>query len=710
MLFDAADIELRSSGPGNVREHGYRTTVQQALRALEHAGVTLELARECAASMQPRLATAYARGPGVRHVAKFLGPLEVFAADTFEAGRQLYQGTFLDLATLAGDVAIPGASPAFQALFLRTLLQRHSEGAPVFLNTEEWAKHRKPGERSFRRPSLEWTRSLRTALLDIAGGGATSTGAVHPSARGSLPHADVVAFVRARIDSATDEDARALFMSIERGLPVRDKPERGPLANPDLWAVEARFDAGDVGGIDTMIDALEVRHGRTPGTTYLRARAALARHSEPPKQLAERVSALALSMTSFDELSLLAAEAWLDAGDARRAMPYARNLVESANIDDGLRGRANAVLDAIGRAPTTNAPPRERSSAGPAPAPSAMPRSEAPTRPELRRLPSTIPDFPRPQQASVPPPQDARKSKRPSERPARNAPPPLNLDLPPPSIPSTSFTLELPRPPSIPPADSPDVLPTQSDAPRPPPSSTRPSRRIGLGIVTLETRPPPSNDGRVERDATEAPIPPADAQEALISPAFSMHGASLPPYRIEPTPPLRLTRATIPPRNDESDERIEHLLIPGPLFDHGNVNDGVPKSALQARIAFTQLARDLGAEYRSVRGLELRADVTGIEAMQAVLLESFPTRTVVTQEGAVALRRHGAALSEILARRLNAEWYDISPNSLGYWAMIVPPDTRVWPFGRIARLVERGHKERDLVSFYLELEQRARGR
>ena len=42
--------------------------------------------------------------------------------------------------------------------------------------------------------------------------------------------------------------------------------------------------------------------------------------------------------------------------------------------------------------------------------------------------------------------------------------------------------------------------------------------------------------------------------------------------------------------------------------------------------------------------------------------------------------------------------------------MIVPPDTRVWPFARVARLVEMGHRERDLVSFFFELQGRARGR
>jgi hypothetical protein len=96
--------------------------------------------------------------------------------------------------------------------------------------------------------------------------------------------------------------------------------------------------------------------------------------------------------------------------------------------------------------------------------------------------------------------------------------------------------------------------------------------------------------------------------------------------------------------------------------------------------------------------------------MQSVLLESFPDRVVRTSDEAYELRRHGAFLSEILARRLEADWLDMSANELGAWAMIVPPDMRVWPFGRVARFVAMAHRERDLVSYFLELRERARGR
>jgi hypothetical protein len=40
--------------------------------------------------------------------------------------------------------------------------------------------------------------------------------------------------------------------------------------------------------------------------------------------------------------------------------------------------------------------------------------------------------------------------------------------------------------------------------------------------------------------------------------------------------------------------------------------------------------------------------------------------------------------------------------------MFVPPATRTWPFGRVVRFVSMGHREKDLVSYYLELAARAR--
>ena len=236
------------------------------------------------------------------------------------------------------------------------------------------------------------------------------------------------------------------------------------------------------------------------------------------------------------------------------------------------------------------------------------------------------------------------------------------------------------------------------------PSAAKPARREPIPTPMLDADVGPAHRSDRESDAE------GHGGSSPPEVASSVHGASLPPFRIERPPPPLPKAPLMPKLGGAADELAEHLPLPAGLGRDPRPLDTLPKSVLEARVAFTLLARELGLDYRLRRGIELRADVSGIEAMQSVLLESFPDHTILTQEDACELRRHGALLSEILARRLEAEWIDISPNQVGYWAMIVPPDTRVWPFGRVARLVEMGHKERDLVSFFFEIQSRARGR
>jgi hypothetical protein len=927
ILFEIGDIELRSSEPGRVREHGYQTTVERARARLAQAGATAALARECATAMQPVLSAAYARGPAAKHVARYLGPLELFQADHYDAGAHVYRGVFLELPAIVADLDMPPAAVAMQALYLAMLLEHEADETTVFLSTDAWTKQRKPGERTHRRPNASALRDIRSALGELA------SLDPRPAIREQLPRQDVIAFVRARAESAPDHDARALFESLERAIAVRDMPDRGPLSEAELWAIEIRLDTGDREGILEAVENVERSRGRTPGTTYLRARASLALRLEPPKLIAERVSALALSMTSFQELGLLAAEAWLEAGDPRRAMPYARDLVDSPGVDEGLLLRAKRLLartvsaapekphqtfaDSIpaaamapsqrpgamgqkgtqaslppvsvpdpdghsafaftpakSRVPTDRKdqpPPRrpptapglgavvpavnkrgnvatERDPDGRSPRPTAgsapplpPPSLSAPPPPDLSAPLTSQPAPPLPSQRAPsprPPPLPRRKAQSAEVMPSA-PPPPLELDLPPPADMSASFTFDLPGPEALPPVSSmpPSDAPEESE--RPATSQAPPRRRRSMGVVQMESRAPPGFDPRAEPDGNDAPSPsisggphsstargdaasketlrgkdleearrngrhsfvppppglprddthgrptplrpppsspvplpprsgrnaqpsrqpPPDARQPssppppmrapMATPVLdadlppssteevartlereksirrnsasnlgrtaspleqAMHGASLPPYRLENPPPLLPKAPLMPKLGGSADELAEHLALPAGLGSDGRALDTLPKSVLEARIAFTVLAREVGLDYRLKRGIELRADVSGLEAMQSVLLESFPDHAIRTAEDAYELRRHGALLSEILARRLDAEWIDISPNELGYWAMIVPPDTRVWPFGRVARLVEMGHKERDLVSYFLELQSRARGR
>jgi hypothetical protein len=90
--------------------------------------------------------------------------------------------------------------------------------------------------------------------------------------------------------------------------------------------------------------------------------------------------------------------------------------------------------------------------------------------------------------------------------------------------------------------------------------------------------------------------------------------------------------------------------------------------------------------------------------MQRHLRRRFAEGQKADADAAMELHRHGALLSEILARRLGGLWVDVTPSDVGYWAMLMPPQTRIWPIGRVFRFFSVGQTERDLVGYFLELE------
>jgi hypothetical protein len=187
-----------------------------------------------------------------------------------------------------------------------------------------------------------------------------------------------------------------------------------------------------------------------------------------------------------------------------------------------------------------------------------------------------------------------------------------------------------------------------------------------------------------------------------------MRGASQPPFRSDsPDAHVHVPRAAPVPRFDDGAEAATALSMPDGLSGVPDPIEMLPRTVIDARIQFTFRARELGREYEEKLGIDLRADISGVEAIQRVLLERYSTRSVTSPEAAADVCRHGAFLSEILARSFGAFWVDIGPSDVGYWAMVLPPGTRVWPFGRILRLIAMQHNERDLVSYFLELQGRA---
>jgi hypothetical protein len=583
LLFDPGDIELSASGPGTIRETGYRTTAGEALTRLTQLGLTRELNEETTAALRPWIARTYARGVAVRRIVDWLDAGELFDGGAYDPASGRYAGRWLDLPALvralAGNVDPMRCATLIQAMHLAAALAERPRDEPLALVTSEFTAQRRPGERTFKRISLGQPRALLLALGALKPTGEREGSEIDPGRQ------EIVVWLRERMPHAADA-AKARLLAIESALGAREPPARGPLADTEIWTVETKLSLGETDGVVERIESIEARRGRLPGTTYLRARAALMARTEDPAVLAQRVSALSTSMGEFHELQLLAAQAWEAAGDVRRAHAFARDLVDNTSASDSLRILAREIVDATGHGPTT---------------------------------PIAVPTIPKPPLA--------------------------------------------------------------------------PSR--------TELRIPFSDPA----------APPEDERSRAVSATADMPLAA---YEIEQG--LQRSRS-VPPKRELDAEAVEMLGLPAGSQDDPQPHDDLPQTPPAARLFCTYLARELGRELRMRYGLELRTDVDGLEMAQRYLRERITNEQARTAEEQRELMRLGAFLSELLARRLEAHWIDLESSDHNRWAMLVPSRLsagegrqacRVWPFGRVSRFVALRHKERDLVSYYLQLELQTR--
>ena len=595
-LFDPGDIQLHSTEPGTNREAGYRTTAGMARSRLADRGVTAALADQASDALRPVVARAYARGAAIRCIVDRLGPAELFEGQTFDPATGMYLGAWLDLPALADDLGVTGGAALMQSFHLAALLAGQPDDQPVAVLTATITATRRPGERTFRRVSLAQPDELVQALRALGSSGPRNRAGIGPS------RPDVCERLRAR--AARAPALETLLADLESQLARREQPAAGPLADPDLWAIEARLSQGDARGVLEDLGALEKRRGRLPGTAYLRARAELLMPTQEPRDLAERISALSTAMPSFYELELLAAEAWAAAGDARQAKAFARDLMNNGTAADSIRLRALHVVEKLsGKGSSRPAPPDPLAA---------------------RSLPA------------------------------------------------------IPRSPQSPSGVGADHEPLPDTWIGPMPASATTSNRA-FSAPVAETLAWSSRPTQRAVAASSMPTPPYPTVGAEVEPLETL---SLPPGMQGMPPP--------PPEEP-------------------------PRTPTAARLAFTFLTRELGRELRMRHGVEPCTDPDGLEMTQRYLREKLPEGRVRGREDERELLRHGAFLSELLARRLGAHWIDLDSNDSARWAMVVPAASgtprepmRVWPFARALRFVGMGHKERDLVSYYLELEARSR--
>jgi hypothetical protein len=403
----------------------------------------------------------------------------------------------------------------------------------------------------------------------------------------------LLARVRERASADAAPHLRAHLAGLESALAGAEGRSAGPLADPELWSIEQQLAAGDVQGVPERLRELERVRGNTAALRYLRARAALVGGDEPPSSVAQTLSVIADEDRNFHEAELVAARAWLAAGEEAYARHFARRLAEDVTARDSERVMALEILEAT----------------------SATTRSQAP----------------------------------------------------PPMVTST--------------------MPMKAP--------TRPSGASGAQLP-------------LQRAAPEAPM--EVRAEELIERAPP--GASLPPVASMP-PPLPPMAARLPARSGSAAvtydaELVESLALPLGATESVLAIGNWPTTPIQARTAMTRLARSLARDYRLWYGTTLRCNILAVDAMQRHLAHRYAGAKFEDPKVVTELQRHGALLSEILARALDADWVDIAPTEPGYWAMLAPPTTRCWPIGRVYRFVAMGHRERDLVSYYLDIESRSR--
>jgi len=723
-LLDPGEIELAATGARTIQEVGYHTTADAAIDRLEHQGITWDVVLEVTASLQPTLAMSFARGIAVRRIATSFGPAELFDGARYDVASKQYEGRWLDLRALALELELPRFTHAVQLMHLLALLREAKAGDTVRLLTRDFMATARPGARSFRRGVTPPVAGLADKLRKLGAQHRDAGPMKHPERSPEPTDAELLEILRERVAHTPNAEGQDRQTVIERAIGIRQRPSRGPLADRDLWQVDEELSAGKLESAVATLDALETSRGKGPATVYLRARAAFLGGRHPPRAIAERVTALAQSNPEFVELELLAVEAWNAAGEPSRVLTLVRELASSISLASELLTRGQAALPPVevGEAITARPPPKRVTTAPPATDVVLAATQPADSSPSTAWSRDSDPDL-----------DDAAEPNVSSQRPPQT--------IPGAALPRTARkrvrTLIEPEPSPIAPAASRKETPAilleatgaMSEAFALPVPTVRAPPATAFSEGTLVGLLPPEAAGFLERlkqsaaDAVQAASrppqpPPEPGREPAPRPRMAnpvatelMRGASQPPFRSDsPEAHADIPRAASVPHIDAPAEEATQLEMPAGLTGAPESIDTLPRTVLDARVQFTLLSRELGRQYAAREGAVLRADISGVEHMQRVLLERYSGRSIATPEASADVRRHGAFLSEILARSFGAFWVDVAPSDVGYWAMVVPPSTRVWPFGRILRLIAQHHDERDLVSYLLELQTRAKSR
>lgn len=621
-LFDRSDVILSAaaaSGQG-VREHGYMTTAGLAREQLRRAHITVELAQDAFAALRPGHLRALASTPAVLRIVEQLGPCEAFEGGTYHEATGRYSGTWLDLDALAQACPLRVAPVLLQALHLLLVMEEVAEDAPVRLLTGPVADGGRPGERTWHQISFHGAKRLPSVLRAMR----VPARAASASRDETEVDEDLLRTLRARATASVKSPSRALGLAALLVNP-------GPPPSADAPAEEEGVSQEPTEGVRPPASPSPLPLAPLPLFEELRRHTELLRGEGHLRAVAQFLSAMAESRASLPELAVLAARAWLAAGEHRYARHFAKYAV-NPTAPESARIMALEILDS---SPQTNE--------------SMLP----PPAVEIRPAPVIV----------------LSAKHQSGELDWGESTSAESYWAPRPSTELVSNELDRHAPPGA-------SLPPYSHDPEPMPER-EPTRELKQTPETKQEEP----------ETERRPAPPPVTEPILP--------AVVGPSRAGPTRP----------------EIVETLPLPSGAREEMLAVGGFPHTALEMRIAMTRFSREVGRDYRLFYGTTLKADVLAIDAMQRHLRRRFADGAVDEQHARqleAELTRHGALLSEILARSLGAQWVDFASPQPGHWAMTIAPDLRVWPVGRVYRFFRQGHREADLVAFYIDLETRSR--
>ncbi len=664
-LFDRGEVVVATGGVG-VHEQGYLTTAGFARTRLYTAGITSELARQAFNALRPGQLRALARSHSVLSLVDRLGPYEAFQGGRYHAASGAYAGVWLDLEALAQACPVRGAAILFQALHLIMVLEEVADDAPVRLLTARLTAGRRSNERTWREMPLEPARRLPAVLYAMRVPERSPMGIDDGTVRDEL-----MGDLRSRSAGAALPLPR--LSSLAALLASSNAPSRVPPSDRDASRTKPQSSAPPFAPVPAPLlvpDGGSEGSNAAPRFEDLRQHAELLRGEDRLRAVAHSLTMMASRSSALPEVTVLAARAWLAAGEHGYGRHLARQVAEEAAVPDSVRLMALEILELT---PQTN-----ESILPPPMTPSLPPRTE------------TV----RPAEPAVP-----RAAPSQSHMPAIVPKPIMILAA---EGQSSDAEWAEPAAPVLAPAPVPVSIPIPAPVAIPPSTAVAPRNLYEVAAG---------------EDAQPAVVVVASVHVEPATPVVR-HTVELAVRRERPEdvvtePPTYALLAPVPPPPESGRavwaEMVEAMRLPEGLTEDMLPPGETPRAPPLVRVAMTRLSRELGRDYRLWYGTAMKVDSSSIELMQRHLRRRFAEvqrDQKATSKLDAELTRHGALFSEILARRLGAEWVEIPGDQPGDWVMSVPPGTRVWPVWRMYNFFRQRRDTDELAAFYADLQTR----